>query len=205
MCAAPSRAPARMPHARSGRAGSPRRSLESDPGSAQIIVPLLPSPWALRHPVRRRSARLPATASLRYHGGTDNLSKNAWGLRMARRDPLGAFFPLTQVTVHGADSGPLAGLSFAAKDLFDVKGKVTGAGNPSWLATHGPARATAPAVVRLLGAGARLAGKTITDELGYSLSGENAHYGTPLNPRAPLRVPGGSSSGSASAVAGRVV
>ena len=48
-------------------------------------------------------------------------------------------------------------------------------------------------------------GKTITDELTRGIFGENVHYGTPVNPRAPGRVPGGSSSGSASAVAGEVV
>ena len=81
----------------------------------------------------------------------------------------------------GAAEGPLAGLTFAAKDLFDVAGHTTGSGNPTWLATHPPATATAPAVKALLDAGARLVGKTITDELAFSINGENAHYGTPLN------------------------
>ncbi|MEM6667483.1 MAG: amidase, partial [Pseudomonadota bacterium] len=57
----------------------------------------------------------------------------------------------------------------------------------------------------LLNAGARFVGKTITDELAFSLNGKNAHYGTPVNTRAPNRIPGGSSSGSASAVAAGVV
>ncbi len=103
--------------------------------------------------------------------------------------------------VSGAAEGPLAGLSFAAKDLFDVAGRATGAGNPDWAATHPPAGVHAEAVARLLAAGARLVGKTITDEISLGLLGENAFDGTPLNPRAPDRVPGGSSSGSASAVA----
>ena len=98
--------------------------------------------------------------------------------------------------------GTLDGLSFAVKDLIDVEGTVTGAGNPDWAATHRPASATAPAVAALLGAGARLKGKTITDELAFSLEGANHHQGTPLNPRAPGCLPGGSSSGSAAAVAG---
>src|SRR3954467_13758708 len=102
----------------------------------------------------------------------------------------------------GAAEGPLAGLTFAAKDLFDVAGHTTGSGNPTWLATHPPAAATAPAVQALLDAGARRVGKTITDELAFSINGENAHYGTPLNSKAPQRIPGGSSSGSASAGAG---
>ena len=101
--------------------------------------------------------------------------------------------------------GPLSGLSFAAKEVFDLAGHVTRSGNPDWLRTHAPATADAPAVARLLGAGARLRGRTLSDELAFSLAGENLHYGTPLNPRAPGRVPGGSSSGSASAVAGGCV
>ncbi|MGF7212152.1 amidase [Skermanella aerolata] len=118
---------------------------------------------------------------------------------------LGAFCPHIALDVPGAAEGPLAGLTFAAKDLFDVAGHATGAGNPTWLATHPPATATAPAVKTLLDAGARLVGKTITDELAFSINGENAHYGTPLNAKAPQRIPGGSSSGSASAVAGGAV
>ncbi|MEE8042763.1 MAG: amidase, partial [Pseudomonadales bacterium] len=102
-------------------------------------------------------------------------------------------------------SGPLAGMHFAAKDLFDVEGQVTGGGNPDWQRTHGPARNTAEAIVRLLDAGADLVGKTQMDELAYGALGQNAHFGTPLNPVSRERVPGGSSSGSASAVAGELV
>ena len=121
-------------------------------------------------------------------------------------DPGGAFCRDTHVALPGAPGGgPLAGLRFAAKDIFDIEGHRTGFGNPTWLETHGPAGATASAVQGLLDAGADLAGKTLTDELAYSLTGENLHYGTPLNPAAPDRVPGGSSSGSASAVAAGLV
>jgi amidase len=98
-------------------------------------------------------------------------------------------------------SGTLDGLSFAVKDLIDIGGHVTGCGNPDWRDTHAPAAANAVCVEQLLDAGARCVGKTVTDELAFSLLGENHFYGTPLNPRAPDRVPGGSSSGSASAVA----
>jgi amidase len=98
-------------------------------------------------------------------------------------------------------SGPLDGLTFVVKDLIDVAGHVTGAGNPDWAAGKAPAARSAPVVERLLRGGATLVGKTITDELACSLEGENHHYGTPLNPRAPDRLPGGSSSGSAVAVA----
>jgi amidase len=120
-------------------------------------------------------------------------------------DPLGAFVRDNPVALQGAASGPLAGTSFAAKDVFDVAGTRTGFGQPEWLRTHPPAGATASVVQRLLDAGATLAGRTISDELCYSLSGENVHYGTPLNPKATDRIPGGSSSGSASAVAGGLV
>lgn len=121
------------------------------------------------------------------------------------QDELGAFCQETHVALPGAAEGPLAGLSFAAKDVFDVAGHTSGCGNPDWLKTHGPAGATAPALQGLLDAGASLVGKTHTDELTYSLNGENAHYGTPVNPNAPGRIPGGSSSGSAAVVAGRLV
>jgi amidase len=117
-------------------------------------------------------------------------------------DPLGAFVPGVDVRVAGRAGGPLDGLTFAAKDLFDIQGFVTGCGNPDWAATHMAAEHSAAAVEALLNAGVTLVGKTITDEISLGLLGINRFYGTPLNPRAPDRVPGGSSSGSASAVAG---
>jgi amidase len=88
-------------------------------------------------------------------------------------------------------------MRFAVKDVFDIAGHVTGAGSPDWYRTHEPATTTSPVVERLLAGGATLVGKTLCDELTYGLDGENAHYGTPRNPAAPDRVPGGSSSGSA--------
>jgi amidase len=103
--------------------------------------------------------------------------------------------------IAGAAGGPLAGLTFAAKDLFDVAGHPTGGGNPDWARHHPIPTRHAWAVQRLLDAGATLIGKTITDEVSLGILGENPFDGTPLNPRAPDRVPGGSSSGSASAVA----
>jgi amidase len=120
-------------------------------------------------------------------------------------DPLNAFCTHATAYLKGAAGGPLAGLTFAAKDLFDIEGHVTGAGNPDWLRTHAPAVRTAPVVHKLVAAGADMVGKTHTDELSRGILGENAHYGTPTNPRAPGRVPGGSSSGSAAAVAGGLV
>ncbi|MCC6437995.1 MAG: amidase [Acidimicrobiales bacterium] len=106
-----------------------------------------------------------------------------------------------EVLVPGAPGGRLGGRTLAVKDLFDVAGRPTGAGNPDWQATHPVPERTAPAVQRLLDAGAALVGKTVTDELAFSLSGTNVHDGMPPNPAAPGRVPGGSSAGSASAVA----
>jgi amidase len=116
-------------------------------------------------------------------------------------DRVSGFVSGDAVHMEGAADGPLKGLRFAAKDIFDVAGHVTGGGNPDWARTHGPAAETAPAVQKLLNAGATLAGKTITDELTRGILGINARHGTPVNPRAPDRVPGGSSSGSASVVA----
>src|SRR5262245_30224785 len=120
-------------------------------------------------------------------------------------DPVGAFCKDNHVALRGSGKGPLAGLTMAVKDLFEIAGHRTGFGNPDWLRTHPPATETAAAVRQLLDAGADMVGRTLTDELAYSLSGENMHYGTPLNTACPARVPGGSSSGSAAAVAAGLV
>jgi amidase len=103
--------------------------------------------------------------------------------------------------IAGSAEGPLAGLTAVVKDLFDIAGTRTGGGNPDWLAAQQPARTHAAAVAKILAAGATITGKTICDEFFFSGTGMNAHYGTPLNIRAPGRIPGGSSSGSAAAVA----
>ncbi|MHA6481898.1 amidase [Paenibacillus sp. strain BS8-2] len=105
------------------------------------------------------------------------------------------------LTAMPTGSGPLDGLSFAIKDVFDIQGHTSSAGNPDWLRTHKAASHHASVVEQLLGQGARLRGTTITDELMFSINGENVHYGTPVNPADPVRIPGGSSSGSAVAVA----
>ncbi len=112
-----------------------------------------------------------------------------------------AFVAHGDVTLAGASEGPLAGLTFAAKDLFDVAGTKSGWGNPDRLAEAPVAQTTASALLPALAAGATLIGKTHTDELASGMFGENPHYGPPINPAAPDRVPGGSSSGSAAAVA----
>jgi amidase len=113
----------------------------------------------------------------------------------------GAFFVPHDIAapVAGSGDGPLAGLNAAVKDMYDIAGFPTGAGNPTWLATHGPAKAHAAAVEKILRAGATIIGKTICDELFFSVTGINVHYGAPANLRAPGRIPGGSSSGSAAA------
>jgi amidase len=103
--------------------------------------------------------------------------------------------------IQGAATGPLAGLTVAIKDMYDITGERTGGGNPDWLAAQQPATKNSSVVQKLLDAGATITGKTICDEFFYSIAGVNAHYGTPNNPRAPGRLPGGSSSGSASAAA----
>lgn len=120
-------------------------------------------------------------------------------------DALGAFCRHTHVALPPTGHGPLDGLTFGLKDLFDVAGYRTGFGSPDWLRTHEPAAQSSPVLDALLAAGATLVGKTHTEEMAFSLTGENAHYGTPINPAAPGRVPGGSSSGSAVAVAGGLV
>lgn len=124
---------------------------------------------------------------------------------MSITDTIGAFCAHGLVERQDRTDGPLAGLTFAVKDFFDLAGVPTGAGSPEWLATHPVPTRTAPAVERLFEAGARLVGKTHTDELAWSLNGENAHYGTPINVAAPGRIPGGSSSGSAAATAAGLV
>ena len=116
-------------------------------------------------------------------------------------DDLNAFVPDGRFVVEPSASGPLDGVTFVAKDLFDVAGHPTGGGNPDWAADNPLPQKHAWAVETLLGAGARLVGKTITDEISLGILGENAFFGTPLNSAAPDRVPGGSSSGTAAAVA----
>ena len=171
----------------------------------------MPAKWAMNCPsIELDAPPVPGIVSDCYEGSgavvSDMASANqgrpntGWA-----REPAGSLLSAHLPGHSGRPEGPLAGLTFAAKDLFDVAGHTTGAGNPTWLATHPPATATASAVKALLDAGARLVGKTITDELAFSINGENAHYGTPLNTKAPQRIPGGSSSGSASAVAGGAV
>jgi amidase len=113
----------------------------------------------------------------------------------------GAFVPGAQVARARHAEGPLSGLTFAVKDLFAVRGHRSSAGVPDFASQQQPAESDASAVAALLDAGADLVGVTVLDEFAFSLVGQNPHYGTPPNPRAPGRVCGGSSCGSAAAVA----
>jgi amidase len=120
-------------------------------------------------------------------------------------DPVHAFVDYPDVPVTNATSGPLVALTFAVKDIFDVAGYPTGCGSPEKTAEDPVPKKHAAVVSKLLDAGARFVGKTHTAEIAFSLDGRNEHYGTPLNPAAPGRVPGGSSSGSAAATAAGLV
>jgi len=121
------------------------------------------------------------------------------------RDSLNAFLDYPDVAVPSSPTGLLRGVPFGVKDIYDVAGYPTGCGNPQKEAECVPATSSAPAIQALLDAGAVFTGKTQTDELAFSMMGMNAHFPPPVNPRAPERVAGGSSSGSAAAVAGGIV
>ena len=112
---------------------------------------------------------------------------------------------MLRLSCVGDDVDTRERLHFAVKDLIDIEGHVTGAGNPCWAKTHGAATQNAPVIDRLIEAGARPIAKSCTDELAYSLDGINVHYGCPINTQYPDRIPGGSSSGSASMVASGLV
>ena len=120
------------------------------------------------------------------------------------KDPINCFVPHSPPIIKGSASGPLNGLTFTVKDLYDIADHITGNGSPAWLESHKPATKTAQIVQSCLNAGATMIGKVICDEFFYSFIGENAHYGTPVNSAAHSKIPGGSSSGSAASVAGRI-
>lgn len=138
-----------------------------------------------------------------WHPPGRNGRNGSWQARIMRteNDPVNAFLPYEGVEPPARQGGALAGLTFAVKDLFDVAGFPTGWGNPVILAERGIADGSSSIVERMLEAGARFVGKTQTDELAFSLNGQNMHFPEPVNPRAPGRITGGSSSGSVAAVA----
>lgn len=119
-------------------------------------------------------------------------------------DSIGVWVPHGKFTLPETGQGELSGLTFAVKDVFHIAGYPTSAGNPTWLQSHPVPENSSPLVDQLRAEGASVAGKVLTDELAYSLNGDNIHYGTPVNVNAPGRVPGGSSSGSVAAVAAKL-
>src|SRR5262245_57167886 len=161
-----------------------------------------------RHWERARCMSLGGTTGTLCDPGPATISRSAMTtFKGNRMPPAGKYVSIEDsrafvdcFSIAPTAEGPLSGLTFAVKDLIDIAGRTTGGGNPTWAKTHPPAAANAVCVDQLLGAGARCVGKAVTDELAFSLIGENHFFGTPLNPWAPERVPGGSSSGSASAV-----
>ncbi|KNA10236.1 hypothetical protein SOVF_146330 [Spinacia oleracea] len=130
--------------------------------------------------------------------------------KLLEREDFGAFverFELLPFPQPPPPAAPLSlyALSFAVKDIFEIKGRVTGFGNPDWKRTHGEGEKTAVVIDHLLKKGATCVGSTVLDELSFGITGENVHYGTPTNPSTPHHIPGGSSSGSAVAVAAQLV
>lgn len=113
----------------------------------------------------------------------------------------GPAFVDANYTLEPTGTGPLNGLSFCVKDVFDLEGRVAGAGCPPYATGRPPARQCSSSVAQLLKAGATLRGVSVTEEMMFGVLGQMAGGAPPPNPRAPDRLPGGSSSGSASAVA----
>lgn len=131
-------------------------------------------------------------------------------LKRAVREDFGAFIQRLQILPPPQPAppkapNPLTGLTFAVSDLFDIEGYVTGFGNPDWARTHEAASKTGSVVSAVVEGGATCVGKTIIDEMAFGITGENRHYGTPTNPAASDRVPGGSCSGAAVAVTANLV
>jgi aspartyl-tRNA(Asn)/glutamyl-tRNA(Gln) amidotransferase subunit A len=121
----------------------------------------------------------------------------------AADDELGAYLWRAEPgAANGAPEGPLRGAPVAVKDIFCTEGIETTAGSRILEGYRPPYTATA--VRRLSESGTRLLGKTNMDEFAMGSSNENSGYGPVRNPWDPERVPGGSSGGSAAAVAGRL-
>jgi amidase len=117
----------------------------------------------------------------------------------AASDPSGSL--VEWLDLPPLDRGPLDNMTFTVKDNIDIAGHRTSYGSPAWRETHPAPVHNALCIDQLLAAGARCVGKVVADEFTYSLDGESQFFGTPLNAKAPDRVPGGSSSGSAASVA----
>jgi len=123
---------------------------------------------------------------------------------MTSLDSFNALITKAEIAPAPSVNGALQSATLAVKDIYDVAGMKTGCGNPQILAESVAAEKSAPVVEKLLAAGATVIGKTQTDELAFSLMGQNSHFPYPINPAAPDRVTGGSSSGSAASVAGKI-
>ncbi|KAG5030313.1 hypothetical protein JHK87_013827 [Glycine soja] len=131
-------------------------------------------------------------------------------LNKSVREDFGAFIHKLQLLPPPQPSPPkaphpLTSLTFALSDLFHIHGHVPSFGHPDWARTHEPSSSTAPAVSALVEGGATCVATTVLDDLALGIGGENKHFGTPTNPAVPARVPGGSSSGAAVAVAANFV
>ncbi|SDF41097.1 Asp-tRNAAsn/Glu-tRNAGln amidotransferase A subunit [Blastococcus fimeti] len=186
---------------RAARGGAPQRALAAlhvqvvDADCALVLAETAPARGGrgLQTQLWRRTAGLPGYDGWRITAAHVSAPAAALDPRVWRvvGDPL----------VPPSGTGPLTGETVAVKDLYAVAGHAVGAGNPAWLADARPEPAHAAVVGRLLDAGAAVRGIARTDEFAYSLGGTNAHYGTPPNAAAPYRIPGGSSNGSAGAVA----
>lgn len=117
---------------------------------------------------------------------------------------------MTSQPEHGSafaaylDLGAAGGPRVAVKDCIDIAGHATRCGSAAFDGAASAAR-HATVVQRLLDAGCHITGKTRMHELAYGMTGINAHAGTPVNPHWPDRIPGGSSSGAAAAVAAGLV
>ncbi|WP_353948955.1 amidase [Sporolactobacillus sp. Y61] len=123
---------------------------------------------------------------------------------MVKKNDYGAFID-PDMDLPPTGHGLLDDLTFAVKDVFAVRGYKNSAGNPEWFAHAEKAEQHADVIDQLLGHGGRLTGRTVTDELMYSLKGDNIHFPPTINPRSPESFSGGSSSGSAVAAAARLV
>lgn len=124
--------------------------------------------------------------------------------RLTRERALRSAARIDADVAAGRDPGPLAGVPFAVKNLFDIAGEVTLAGS-TLRASYPAAAEDALLVSRLEAAGAVLVGALNMDEFAYGFSTENSHYGATRNPHDPSRIAGGSSGGSAAAVAAGLV
>lgn len=154
--------------------------------------------------IRLQGPGIDAVTGQLVAAGMPTLGRGVSGIKVRHKgesNVSGSFFVPHNLKgpVHGTTSGPLTGLTAVVKDMYDIAGTRTGGGNPEWLERQQPATRNAAVVDQILSAGAIITGKTICDEFFYSIAGVNAHYGTPTNLRAPGRIPGGSSSGSAAA------